>query len=156
MSVVCQYGILLDENRIPKLVKEDEVLYGERDCFSSPSSLASLLSFVFHTGFIAEEHVYLIALDDACQVKGMFDVSCGTSNAAHMNYRGLFTRALLCGATGIVIAHNHTSGVLKPSCEDIASTKKLVQAGEIMDIKVLDHLIVCGDNYVSLHEAGYL
>ena len=65
----------------------------------------------------------------------------------------MFQSALLNNAKGIIVAHNHPSGDPDPSPEDIEVTKRLIKAGNILEIDVLDHIIV-GDHYVSLRERG--
>ncbi len=67
--------------------------------------------------------------------------------------RDIFIKALLCGATGIILAHNHPSGDVVPSKEDMTLYDKVKEAGKIMDISILDNIIV-GDGYFSFAEAG--
>lgn len=90
----------------------------------------------------AEEHMYMIAMDTRNVPIGIFEVSHGNANTAPMNTRGIFIRALLCGAVYIVLVHNHPSGDPSPSGEDLAVTSKMVQAGEMIGIRILDHVII--------------
>lgn len=84
----------------------------------------------------------MLALDTKHRVIGINVVSQGTLNASIVHPREVFKAAMLLNASGIIICHNHPSGNITPSREDSRVTKKLVKAGEILDIPVLDHLIV--------------
>lgn len=84
----------------------------------------------------------MLALDTKHRVIGINVVSQGTLNASIIHPREVFKAAMLLNASGIIICHNHPSGNITPSREDSRVTKKLVKAGEILDIPVLDHLIV--------------
>jgi DNA repair protein RadC len=66
----------------------------------------------------------------------------------------MFASALKIGATGLIIAHNHPSGQLTPSAQDIEITKDIVKGGDILRIKVLDHLIITADGYYSMADNG--
>ena len=70
--------------------------------------------------------------------------------------RSLFSRAMLCNANSIIVAHNHPSGVVKPSGEDINLTRRIKEAGEILDIKLQDHIIIGEDDYYSFINEGRL
>ncbi len=78
----------------------------------------------------------------------------GGLNTSVVHPRDIFRVALKKAAASIVVAHNHPSGDPTPSNEDIQVTKRLIEAGEIMGVKVLDHLIIGGDRYISLKEKG--
>ena len=83
-------------------------------------------------------------------------ISQGTINAAVVGPREVFRRAVRLNAAAVILAHNHPSGEPSPSSEDIALTKKLAEAGKVMDIAVLDHIIVGKGQYVSFKEKGLL
>jgi DNA repair protein RadC len=68
----------------------------------------------------------------------------------------VFRLAIAESAAAIIVAHNHPSGNTEPSGEDIAITKQLIEAGRIVDIKVLDHLIIAGNTYTSFVERGLM
>lgn len=80
----------------------------------------------------------------------------GTLNAAVVGPREVFRRAVRLMAAAVILAHNHPSGDPDPSSEDIALTKKLAEAGKVMDIAVLDHVIVGKGRYTSFKEKGLL
>jgi DNA repair protein RadC len=80
----------------------------------------------------------------------------GTLHTAVVGPREIFCRAVRLRAASIIIVHNHPSGDPTPSSEDIALTKKLVEAGKILEIPVLDHVIIGQGRYVSLKEQGII
>ena len=101
----------------------------------------------------AEEMVYLLVLNSQQKLKGIFLVSQGTLDSAIVCPREILIRALLCGAASIIVTHNHPSGDVTPSKEDIESYKRLKDAGKLIGINVLDVIIV-GDGYYSFMGNG--
>ena len=83
-------------------------------------------------------------------------VSSGARDASLVHPREVFREAVLAGASAIVAFHNHPSGDPMPSEEDLALTRRLVSAGSVMGIEVVDHLILSDTQYCSLKEAGRL
>ena len=102
------------------------------------------------------ETAMMLALDTKNKVIGIFEISRGSLNASIIHPRDVFQRAILVNAASVILVHNHPSGDPTPSPEDVALTKKLVEAGRIMDITVLDHVVVGEGSYVSLKEQGQL
>jgi len=86
------------------------------------------------------------------QLIGVETVSIGSISATSMSPREVFKSAILANAVGIILCHNHPSGELTPSNEDIQMTKLLVEAGKLLGIKVLDHIIVSNKGYQSLSD----
>jgi DNA repair protein RadC len=82
-------------------------------------------------------------------------VSVGSLSASIVHAREVFKPAILKSAAAIVVVHNHPSDVSDPSPEDIEFTRRLAKAGELLGIRVLDHVIVCDGSYASLREAGH-
>ncbi len=83
-------------------------------------------------------------------------ISVGTLNWVSVHPREIFEIALHVGAISLILVHNHPSGSLQPSDEDINFTEKVVAGGKLLGIEVLDHLIVSKDGYYSMREGGYL
>ncbi|SRR6266576_761071 len=102
------------------------------------------------------EVFYLVALGSQSQVLAVFEISRGTLTSSLVHPREVFRAAILAGAAGIIVAHNHPSGDPTPSADDRAVTRQLVDAGRILDIPVYDHVVLAGDRYVSFAEAGLL
>jgi DNA repair protein RadC len=101
------------------------------------------------------EHFWVITLSAQNRVKFVELVSIGTINYAVVHPREVFRRAIKNGATSLIVGHNHPSGAVKPSTEDISLTKKLKEAGSIVGIEVLDHVII-GDRTLSFKEEGLI
>ena len=102
-----------------------------------------------------KEHFVLICLDTRNNLI-IEDVSIGILNASLVHPREMFKRAILNSSSHVVIAHNHPSGDPTPSEEDIATTKRLVEAGRILGIAVTDHIIIATNSFVSLKEKGMI
>ena len=96
------------------------------------------------------EHFLVLLLNARHEVMGQETVSIGSLNASIVHPREVFRPAVLASAAAIVLVHNHPSGDPEPSEEDLAITKRLVEAGELLGISVLDHVIVAGRGVVSL------
>lgn len=84
------------------------------------------------------------------------DISVGTLNASLIHPREVFNKAILNNASHMVLAHNHPSGDHTPSVEDITTTKRLIEAGVIIGITVIDHIVVTNSSYSSLKEMGVI
>ena len=97
----------------------------------------------------------MICMNTKNKIIGVFEISHGNANSSIVGVREIFQKALLANAMSIIVMHNHPSGDCTPSREDIEVTKRIVEAGKIIGVEVLDHIIV-GDSYCSLKEKGYL
>ncbi len=102
-----------------------------------------------------KEHLIALHLDAKNRILCIDRVSTGTLTSSIIHPREVFKTALLSSAASLLLIHNHPSGDLEPSRDDIAITEKLRGAGEMIGITVLDHVII-GNGYVSLKEKGYL
>lgn len=98
----------------------------------------------------------VIALSTSGKVKRVKTMTEGTLSASLVDARAVFKFAILEDAASIIVVHNHPSGKLDPSKEDIQITKDLVHSGEFLDIPVHDHLIVGPTGYLSMKNAGYV
>jgi len=102
------------------------------------------------------ETMIVVALSNANKVLGFYKISSGGLAGTICDPRIVYQFALLSNASSLILAHNHPSGSLKPSSADIAITKKIKAAGELMDIRLLDHLIITTEGYASLADEGLL
>ena len=98
----------------------------------------------------------VLLLSTKHHVLAMPVISVGTLNASLVHPRELFREAINYSAASVILVHNHPSGDPSPSQEDITLTRKLVQAGDLLDISVLDHIIIGDNRYVSLKEKGII
>jgi DNA repair protein RadC len=103
-----------------------------------------------------KEYFFMILLNRANKVIGYYKLSEGGISGTVVDLRLAFGTALKGLASGIIMAHNHPSGSICPSEEDKRITKKFVDAGQILDISVLDHLIVTNNGYYSFADEGIL
>ena len=103
-----------------------------------------------------QERVMLLLLDGRLGLIRAETLTIGTVNAALCSPRDVFLRALQAKAVGVIVMHNHPSGNPTPSQQDIELTKRLAQAGNLLEIRLVDHLIIGDLCYTSMKEAGYL
>jgi DNA repair protein RadC len=119
-----------------------------------PEDVARLLGA--HAAGEETEVLWVILLDSQSQVRGAVEVTRGLLNSSLMHPREVFRTAVVYGAAGVIVAHNHPSGDPTPSAEDRAVTRQLVEAGRLLDIPVYDHVVLAGDRWVSFATAGLL
>lgn len=101
------------------------------------------------------ETVMLLCLDAKCKVLGCKTVGEGGINSASVSPRRVVETALSLGATTVVLAHNHPSGVAVPSAEDIQTTRRIALALNAVEIGLADHIVVADEDYVSMVQSGY-
>ena len=138
------------------LVKENTINYTNIKLLSSPDKIVEIMREVFNLDKYSEEYVYMIALNNKCSAIGFFQIGHGTVNSSLVQPREVLIKALLVGATGIIICHNHPSGYPLPSEMDIKVTTKLKEACELIGIILHDHIIIGGNTYLSFQEAKLL
>ena len=103
-----------------------------------------------------KEHFYVMHLDIRSRINMVEVVSVGTLNGSLVHPRETFRRAVMQGSANIIVAHNHPSGEVDPSDEDTKVTKVLFEAGNILGIKMLDHVIFADRVYYSFADEGIL
>jgi DNA repair protein RadC len=103
-----------------------------------------------------KEHFLALFLNGRNQVIRREDVSIGSQSQTLVHPREVFAPAVGSSAAGVVLAHNHPSGEVNPSQNDVELTRRMVQAGEIMGIEVLDHVIISSTAFLSFKEMGML
>ena len=104
----------------------------------------------------AKEHFKLVLLNVRNSILATSTISVGTVNASLVHPREVFKKAIAHGASSVVLAHNHPSGNPEPSEDDVKLTQRLVEAGRLLGIEVLDHIIVTNRNFVSFKERGLM
>lgn len=123
----------------------------ERTSITSPADAAALCGDM---STFDVEHLRIVMLNSKNNVLGIADVYKGSVNSSQIRLGEVFRPALQRNAPSVVIAHNHPSGSSEPSPDDVAVTRALVQAGKLLDIQVLDHIILGHSQWVSLKEKG--
>ena len=103
-----------------------------------------------------QEHFVCISLNGANEVLATRVVTVGLLDSNQVHPREVFADPITDRAASILCAHNHPSGTLEASAEDLAITRRLVKAGEVLGIRVLDHLIVTGEGFLSLKQSGHM
>lgn len=101
------------------------------------------------------ETVFLLSLDAKLKVLECREVGEGSINYASVPVRRVVEMALAAGASSVVLAHNHPSGIALPSGDDVQTTRRLAAALSAVEINLVDHVIVADDDYVSLVQSGY-
>lgn len=105
---------------------------------------------------LAQEKILLVMLDSKSKIMKDMIISSGTINSSLLSPREIYLTALKYEAVGIILLHNHPSGDPTPSKEDINTTKRMKEAGNLIGIKLMDHIIIGDNKYVSLGEQGFL
>ena len=136
-------------------VMEENLPQGRTDC---PDDAKKILVAYFQATRDDRERFVALALDTQNQLIGIAEIANGGVSATLVDARVLFRTLLVMGAARFILSHNHPSGIPTPSGDDIALTKKLCDAAELLDLECLDHLIM-GDGtweVVSFRAAGHM
>jgi DNA repair protein RadC len=124
----------------------------ERSQIRSPGDAANLV--LTEMGLLEQEHLRVMLLDTKNRVLSTETVYKGSLNTSLIRVAELFRPAIRANCASLIVLHNHPSGDPTPSPEDVAVTRQIVKAGQLLDIEVLDHLIIGFQRYVSLKERG--
>lgn len=117
---------------------------------SSPEVIANLV--MDSMKHLEKEHFDVAILDTKNQIISIDNISIGTLNSSIVHPRDVFNIAIKKSANALILIHNHPSGDPTPSKEDISITNRLIESGEIVGIKVLDHIIIGNDRFLSMKE----
>ncbi len=124
----------------------------ERAIIHSPTDVAALVQY--EMSVLEQEHLRVMLLDTRNQVIDIVEIYHGSLNSSMIRVGEVFTSAIRRNAANIIIIHNHPSGDPTPSPDDTVVTKAIIEAGKLMDIEVLDHLIIGQNKFVSMKERG--
>jgi DNA repair protein RadC len=124
----------------------------ERAAVHSPQDVHALLGA--EMALLEQEHLRVLMVNTRNQVLGIREVYIGSVKAALVRPAEVFRDAIRSNAPSIIVVHNHPSGDPSPSTEDIILTKGLVEAGKLLDIEVLDHIVIGDRRFVSLKSQG--
>jgi len=124
----------------------------ERETLTSSAAAAAYAQNLI--GYAEQENFVALVLDAQNRVVSDFLVARGTLTSCPVHPREVFRPLVRAGAAAVIVAHNHPSGCAEPSAQDLALTKRLVRCGDLMGIRVLDHVIVARGSHISLAERG--
>ncbi len=122
----------------------------ERPVVRTPEDIANLL--LADMALLEQEHLRVVLLNTRNQVLATPEVYKGTVNATHVRISDLFRDAVREGCPSIIVVHNHPSGDPTPSADDVAMTRQLAEAGSLLNIDVLDHIVLARNGFASLRE----
>jgi DNA repair protein RadC len=125
---------------------------GARFQIKSPADVARLMQA--EMGMLEQEHLRVICVDTKNRIQHIHTVYIGSLNASMVRVGEVFREAVRRNSAAIVVVHNHPSGDPTPSPEDVLVTREIVQAGKILDIDTLDHLVIGTGRYISMREHG--
>jgi DNA repair protein RadC len=124
----------------------------ERQVINSPDDAAELVRYEMSA--LEEEHLRVLLLDTRNHVLSTVEIYHGSVNTSQVRVGEVFKAAIRRNATAVIIVHNHPSGDPTPSPDDLAVTRACVEAGKLLDVEVLDHLVIGQGRYVSMKERG--
>lgn len=137
-----------------KMVREDSILYANRK-ISSPNEAVDLLRSLLED--CDREKLIVCCLNSKNEPTDISTVSVGSLNSSIVHPREVFKIAIMSNSASIIVAHNHPSGNVEPSKEDINITKRIKESGKILGIEMIDHIIIgSNNNYKSLKEEGLI
>lgn len=134
--------------------REVTINYGSRgdmEIMRSPQGVVEFLRSKAPNN--SQEHLMALYLCGSHKPVGFSVVSTGGANSCQVHPREVFQRAIMLGACSLIMAHNHPSGSCEPSPEDISITKQLEQAGKILEVRLLDHIIFTDTEHYSFRDA---
>lgn len=139
-----------------QLVKDQAIQWEHEPRYTAPDQAAQAARALI--GDTDREHMLALLVDSKNRIASITTVSIGSLNQSIVHPREVFKPAILANAAGIILVHNHPSGDCTPSYEDIDITRRLREAGDLLGIRVLDHVII-GDGtnaYLSMAERSLL
>lgn len=124
----------------------------ERPQIRSPADAAQLM--LIEMAHLDQEHLRTICLNTKNRVQKVQTIYVGSLNSSLVRVGEVFKEAIRLNSAAIIVAHNHPSGDPTPSPEDVQVTRQIVEAGKLLDIEVLDHLVIGQGRFVSMRERG--
>ena len=124
----------------------------DRPSIQSPEQAAELV--MYEMGALKQEHLRVLLLDTRNQLIRITEVYQGSLNTSLIRIGEIFRDAVRANAAAVIVVHNHPSGDPAPSPEDVAVTRAMIDAGSLLDIEVLDHLVIGTGRFVSLKSKG--
>jgi DNA repair protein RadC len=139
-----------------QMVRDHSVQWPHEERYSAPKQVADAgRAFLGDTD---REHMLALLIDGKNHIVSITEIAVGSLNQCIVHPREVFKPAILANAAAVILLHNHPTGDCSPSSEDIAITRRLKEAGDVLGIKVIDHVIIGDgtDEYLSFSERGLL
>lgn len=135
---------------------KDRSIFSDIRKISSPKDAYDVFNNFVDFKELDREMFILLCLNTKNEPSHISVISIGSLNSSIVHPREVFKTALMCNSASIIVAHNHPSGNPDPSQEDVDLTKRLSQCGKILGIELLDHIIIGGDDFISLKSKNML
>lgn len=148
--IVPIYDMKLNKDRLPYLCKVGETTGSKK--IDGIKTATTLFNKAFDASNLAEEITMIICMDENMSPIGVFKVNKGSYKSTMISIRGIFQRCLAIDAKYFIAAHNHPSGDLKPSEQDIDVAYNLKTMGYMLEIPQIDNQIIAGDKYISVFD----
>jgi len=139
-----------------KVIYSTKVKFKDMPKITSSRDTEPIFRNIWNPTLELREEFYILLLNRANKVLGWQCISQGGISGTCVDLRLIFSVALKCNACSVIMAHNHPSGNLNPSEADIKLTKQIKEAGKIMDIPILDHIILTSESYFSFADEGIM
>lgn len=152
-KLITSYDVLFDSKKHVKLKARESLDMDVKVTNEKAAVLVANKMFLLDQS--AEEKLILLSLNAKGKVLGAFEVSHGNVNTTLAGNREIFIRLLLSGAFSFILLHNHVSGDVTPSNEDLSTVKRIKSASDIMGVKMFDFIIV-GKGYLSFQQGGLI
>ena len=124
----------------------------DRQCIRSPEDAAALM--MVQLGHLDQEHLVVLCLNTRNRIQKVHTVYVGSLNTSVVRIGEVFKEPIRLNSASIILCHNHPSGLVDPSPEDILLTRQVVEAGKLLDIELLDHLILGQGRFLSMRQRG--
>jgi len=128
----------------------------DKAIYNTSAKLYNFLKSIYNKLDDDQEHFTLISLNNQLNIVGYKVLFSGGQDNAQVDLKLIFRYALLLGARFIAVAHNHPNGSLEPSEADISLTKRIQEAGVLLDLPLIDHIIINNNGYISLADKGII
>ena len=152
---IYSYVSLLNEGGNPYITPNRHYEIDGRRNYSTPDDVAEFVYKGLELQNFAEEYVYVLCLDGRNHLIGCFELTHGCVNGSLISQREVYQKALMIGAVKIIMTHNHPGNDPTPSSPDVEATRVVLEAGKIVGIQLIDHIVVSKCGYVSMRESGY-
>lgn len=143
-------------NKYTTVLVRDRTITYNAEAADRPDVVKGILTKLFHADRLPTERVWELCINSKLEAIGAFEIGFGDMIACSADPASVARNALLTGAYGVILAHNHPSGNPMPSADDIAVTKQVSAALKLLGMELMDHIIIAQKGYYSFKENGLL